>query len=116
MPTWGEIAKEIAAAQVPGKSPDFDSVRRKYLIQLNAYTKRAVILYSTRFVNPGNASPDVLSINDEDLQGLMEVIHGIACKELDLILHSPGGQIDAAEAIVIYLRQKFSHIRVIVPS
>jgi len=30
-------------------------------------------------------------------------------------LHSPGGSIEAAEAIVTYLRSKFAHIRAIVP-
>ncbi len=34
---------------------------------------------------------------------------------LDLILHSPGGSAEAAEAIVSYLRSKFTDIRVIVP-
>lgn len=115
MPTWGGIIGELNA-HPPGLPPQFDATRRKYLIQLHSYTKRAVILYSTKFVSPGNVSPDLLSINDEDLQGLMEVVHGVGCKELDLILHSPGGQIDSAEALVIYLRQKFSDIRVIVPS
>jgi len=36
-------------------------------------------------------------------------------KELDLILHSPGGSPSAAEAIVSYLRSRFDDIRVIVP-
>jgi hypothetical protein len=56
-----------------------------------------------------------VSIVDEDLQGLMEVIHGISEPDLDLILHSPGGSLEAAEALVLYLRSKFTHIRVIVP-
>ena len=34
---------------------------------------------------------------------------------LDLILHSPGGSLEAAEAIVSYLRSRFQTIRVIVP-
>ncbi|MDO9165648.1 MAG: ATP-dependent Clp protease proteolytic subunit, partial [Rhodoferax sp.] len=37
-------------------------------------------------------------------------------KKLDLILHSPGGGIDAAAAMVYYLRSKFEDIRVVVPS
>ena len=45
----------------------------------------------------------------------MEVSHGLHGNELDLILHSPGGSPEAAEAIVSYLRSRFSHIRVIVP-
>ena len=45
----------------------------------------------------------------------MEVSQGLEGDGLDLILHSPGGSPEAAEAIVSYLRSRFSHIRVIVP-
>lgn len=42
---------------------------------------------------------------------------GLLSKEtsLDLILHSPGGNLSAADACVQYLRSKFDHIRVFVP-
>ena len=36
-------------------------------------------------------------------------------KGLDLVLHSPGGSPEAAEAVVNYLRSKFTDIRVIIP-
>ncbi len=45
----------------------------------------------------------------------MEVVHGVDDQNLDLIIHSPGGYITAADAFVQYLRSKFSNIRVIVP-
>lgn len=45
----------------------------------------------------------------------MEVVHGLTGVNLDLILHSPGGRIESAEALVAYLRSKFDNIRVIVP-
>lgn len=35
--------------------------------------------------------------------------------DVDLILHSPGGEPEAAEAVVTYLRSKFRSIRVFVP-
>ena len=46
----------------------------------------------------------------------MEVNAGLEGENLDLILHSPGGSAETAEAIVSYLRSRFSHIRVIVPN
>jgi len=47
---------------------------------------------------------------------LMEVINKLDGKGgLDLLMHSPGGSPDAAEAVVHYLRSKFNDIRVIVP-
>lgn len=45
----------------------------------------------------------------------MEVVHGLKGKSLDLIIHSPGGSLEAAEAFVTYLRTKFRDIRVIIP-
>jgi hypothetical protein len=45
----------------------------------------------------------------------MSTVQGRTSKDLDLILHSPGGSPEAAESIVHYLRQKFDNIRVIVP-
>ena len=36
-------------------------------------------------------------------------------RELDLILTSPGGSPEAAEAIMGYLRSRFDHIRAVVP-
>ena len=116
MPTWGGILKELQATQQPNRPPNFDAVRRKYLVELSQYTQRNVILYATKFASPGPIAPDLLSINDEDLQGLMEVTHGLTNPRLDLILHSPGGSLEAAEALVFYLRSKFSHIRAVVPN
>ncbi|MDP3049705.1 MAG: hypothetical protein Q8N12_09825 [Thermodesulfovibrionales bacterium] len=45
----------------------------------------------------------------------MEVIHGLATQSLDLIVHSPGGSAEVTEALVSYIRTKFTHVRVIVP-
>ena len=116
MPTWSEILNEITGAlqtQGPGA---FDHVRRRYLTTLANQTGRNVILYATKWTQPGVADAGLVSITAEDVQGLMEVVHGLHGRTgLDLILHSPGGSPDAAESIVHYLRSKFSHVRAIVP-
>lgn len=115
MGTWGEILREIGerAKGSPSVSP-FDAVRRKYLESLRDHTKRNVILYATKWTG-GDGKGDT-SIVPEDVQGFMEVVHGLKGDEgLDLVLHSPGGSPEATEAIVSYLRSKFTDIRVIVP-
>jgi hypothetical protein len=117
MPAWNEVLKEFqdSASQRHG-SPDSDGIRRKYLAELYNLTGRNVILYSTRFTIQGpDIPPSLLSIVDEDMNGIMTVVHKLRGKKLDLIIHSPGGSLEAAEAIVEYLRSKFSDIRVIVP-
>ncbi len=116
MPTWGGILQELADSQRGGGSPQFDQVRRKYLVLLHQHTRRAVILYATKWTQPDpNIAPQLVSVIDEDVQALMEVINRVTERNLDLILHSPGGSADAAEGMVMYLRSKFSHIRVVVP-
>jgi ribosomal protein S16 len=56
-------------------------------------------------------------INDEDKAGFMQAAHNVdKAAGLDLILHTPGGSVTAAESIVDYLLKVFNgDIRVIVP-
>lgn len=115
MPTWSELIKELQETQQKHKCVPFDLVRRKYLGLLNKNTKRNTILYATRWTQPTPIDPTLVSITDEDVQGFMEVIHGLRGEKLDLILHSPGGSTEAASALVSYLRSKFTDIRIIVP-
>lgn len=114
MPTWGAILTELQEAGKVGNSPAFDIVRRKYLALLKEKTGRDVILYATNWTSPGVSSSDI-SITEEDIQGFMEVIHGLSGQNLDLILHSPGGSAEVTEALVSYIRTKFNNVRVIVP-
>lgn len=118
MATWGEVEKELLATRTPAGAPDFDRVRRKYLKQLAEYTGRSVIVYETAgFAPKAPVSPDDVSISlDPDVGAFMEVVHGLPREvPIDLILHSPGGTAEAAEAIVEYLRGRFPGLRVIVP-
>jgi hypothetical protein len=117
MPTWSGILNELLQSCQKGNPPDFDGIRRKYLVLLYKHTGRNVILYATKWTQPQiDVIPGpLISIVDEDLQGIMEVIHRLSGPNLDLIMHSPGGSLAAAESLVLYLRSKFKHIRVIVP-
>lgn len=101
------------------KSTDFESpydiVRRKYIKALSEYTKRNTICYYSAFLSKMD-NPDI-SINDKDMNGLMTVIHGLdKDKGLDLIMHSPGGDVAATEALGNYLRNFFGNdIRIFIP-
>jgi hypothetical protein len=123
VPTWGELLKELGGLQKQhavnnqafgGQSP-FDVLRRKYLAALSAHTGRATIVYATAWFENKDVGGDALQIDLSDLQGFMETVSNVSERELDLILHSPGGSAEAAESIVEYLRTRFDHIRVIVP-
>ena len=113
MPLWSDILAELQPS-APNKAPDYDGVRRKYLRMLNRHTNNDVILYATGW-QQREAPASLTTIVDEDIHALMEVTSGLKGPNVDLILHSPGGSPEAAEAIVSYLRSRFSYIRVIVP-
>jgi enoyl-CoA hydratase/carnithine racemase len=57
------------------------------------------------------------SLNDADKNGFMAAIHQMdRSKGLDLLLHTPGGDMAATESIIDYLRLMFgANIRAIVP-
>lgn len=116
MPTWGQILNELKTSKAPaGSGWDFDGVRRKYLKELHEYTKRAVIIYYTSFLESRPVPPADLQISLQDISGFMEAVSNVEEKQLDLIIHSPGGSAEAAESIVTYLRKRFDHIRVFIP-
>ena len=110
MGSWDDVLKNVS-----GTKSQCDYVRGQSLKKLHEYTKRNVIAYYSAFLNkPGCGNED---INDSDMTGFMTCVHGLDCDSgLDLILHTPGGQPEAAESIINYLRIKFNNdIRIIVP-
>ncbi|SDQ01039.1 Serine dehydrogenase proteinase [Mucilaginibacter sp. OK268] len=116
MPNWGEALLEIqqTADENPGQNP-FDIVRRKYLKKINEVTGRNIIAYYSGWLQKPGA-PDA-AINDKDKSGFMLAIHKLdKTQGLDLILHTPGGDLAATESLVDYLYSIFGKdIRVIVP-
>jgi hypothetical protein len=113
MPNWGTILNEVRA-----NGHTTDVIRRRYLKKLNAVTKRNVIIYYSGWLQK-RGQPGLIdfAINDTDKNGLMSVIHGLdRTLGLDLLLHTPGGDMSATESIIDYLRQMFGRdIRAIVP-
>jgi hypothetical protein len=128
MPTWGELLTELAGLREkvqaeasagtlkPGAPAPVDLLRRKYLKRLSAKTGRATITYETAWLggNPDITGEDV-SVGQVDVQGFMEAVSNVSERELDLIIHSPGGSAEAADSVMAYLRTRFDNIRAIVP-
>lgn len=102
MPSWQEILEETSCLPQP-----IDAIRKKYLKLLANTRKRNVIAYYSGWLQgKTNGNP---SITDEDMEGFMNAVHASdRSKGLDLILHTPGGGITAAAAIVRYLRKSFN--------
>lgn len=114
MSSWPDVQSEIKQSGGP-----HDFVRRKYLKELFEYTGRNVIIYYSGWLEKQALIGQGLvgiEINDSDKTGFMSTIHNLDRSiGLDLLLHTPGGDIAACESIVEYLRTMFDDIRVIVP-
>lgn len=120
MPSWNEVLSELqeANAELQKYNQDnspLDKVRRSYIKKLSDLTGRNVICYYSGWLQKPGFSQS--AINDDDKNGFMATIHNLdRTKGLDLILHTPGGDVAATESIVDYLRKMFGDdIRVIVP-
>lgn len=113
MPTRNEIQQETLNAKTAAQ----DEVRRKYIRELSEYTHRDTIIYITAYATNKmvHLPSQAVSVVVDDVQSFMSTLKGLKNDKLDIIIHSPGGSVEAAEQIVNYLRSKYSHIRAIIP-
>lgn len=113
MPSWSEILNQVQRDNKldVGK---LCQLKDQYLVKLAQYRNRNVVVYYSGWMFRRGAEDAF--INDRDINAFMEVVHKLdKTKGLDLVLHTPGGEITAAEHIVNYLHSCFSDIKVIVP-
>jgi hypothetical protein len=115
MPNWNDVLQEINSTKSTATVHQSDIVRRKYLARLAAHTGRTTIAYYSGFLSkPEEGS---VYVNDDDINGLMLCVHGVSkTVGLDILLHTPGGEIAATESFIHYIKQIFGNdIRAIVP-
>ncbi|MCM1130046.1 MAG: hypothetical protein NC211_09280 [Alistipes senegalensis] len=111
MPRWNQILQNIQ------ENGSHDVLRKKILRKIAALTKRNVMLYYSGWLQKPNMGVN-FGIDDGDKNGFM------ACcpkkkdrtKGLDLILHTPGGSVDATESLIDYLYDLYQgDVRAFIP-
>lgn len=110
MPSWNAIFDSVQPTNA------IEEIKKKYFSQLTDLTGRNYVVYFSCWQQkPGVAGQ--FSIDDDDRNGFMNALFGLdKNKGLDLILHTPGGDLAATQSIVDYLYSFFSgDVRVIVP-
>lgn len=114
MPNWKEVLEGIIIETQKGNA-GLDIVRRKYLSEIEKRTGRNTIAYYSSWLIGKN--PRAEALNDRDKNAFMLNIHRLdRSKGLDVILHTPGGDLAATESIVDYLYSMFGNdIRAIIP-
>lgn len=117
MYSWSELLKEAMRHESDdptGWIQFIEGTKRDLLQKLSQKTGRNAILYFSAFLHK---QTNEASINDTDMNAFMECVHGLDQKKgLDLILHTPGGDLAATEQIIYYLRSIFhGDVRAIIP-
>lgn len=101
--------------KLPTKTPLYEAINvaryaRQFLIkEIEKVTDSTLICY---------ISPSPLQIDRTDVLGVVDLLHNITPgTAIDLLLHSPGGNIDAAEKLITLIRKRAgtAPVRVIVP-
>lgn len=113
MANWSEILDKVNTYQDSiGK---LNELRQEYLDKINAITRRNIISYYSGWLK--NSCAPNTNINDNDINALMNAVNKLdRTKGLDLIIHTPGGDIAATESIVNYLQSVFpKNVRAVVP-
>ncbi len=115
MSSWSQVLTEIQEEIKIGNNNALDTVRRKHLANLHSYRNRNLICYYSGWLQKPNLKG--VEIDDNDKNAFMTAIHNLdRSKGLDLILHTPGGQVAATESLVDYLRKMFgTNIEVFIP-
>jgi ClpP class serine protease len=110
MSSWNEIFESIQPMNT------LEKVKKEIFNEYISYTNRNIVVYYSCWQQkPGIPGP--FSIDDDDRNGFINALYNLdKVKGLDLILHTPGGDMAATQSIVEYIYKFFSgDIRVIIP-
>ncbi len=112
MYSWCELLNESQTQRNPqnpnGGVQFLMNKKSEFIKNLSEYTGRNTILYFSAFLHK---SANNANINDLDINAFMANVHKLdKTKGLDLILHTPGGDLSATEQIIYYLKSYFGNL------
>lgn len=113
MASWSEILTEVEQSKT---ALDVLQCKMDDLLKSIANkTGRNIITYYSSWLTKPQA--ENVDINDSDMNAFMQAVYRLdKSKGVDLILHTPGGNVTAAENIVSYLHSIFGNdVRAIIP-
>ena len=82
-------------------------LRQLLISDIEDETGRELVVYFARMDQP---------IVETDADDLSEMFGGVESKNIDVLIHTPGGSVDAIEKIVTVLQNRADDYRIIVPS
>lgn len=116
--TWAAILEEFdAEGRIKSEKAHWARVLTRKITRLTEMTGRPLIIYGSACTASGKqVLPQYLQIDQSDKLPFIDLTQRIKIRKVDVILHSPGGFVEAAEGIVDLLRRRFDDVRFIVPA
>lgn len=109
---------EALKQEASGQQLNLYELRQKCYKDIEALRGRPLLVYSVKFPLPPSPIPFTppISIDLADIDGFSDLVNSIdGKKEVDILLHSPGGSPEATERIVDILRSSFDNITFLIP-
>jgi hypothetical protein len=102
----------------PRQLNELHQLRLDVYEEIQQLRKRPILVYASNFTsNLGPNAINISGIRHDDVYGFTDLLSNVptSVKEVDIIIHSPGGQADTTERIVSILRNRFEKIHFLVP-
>jgi len=115
---WHEYVQSLAdpAGNVQLNGEGLRDLRYACYKDIQALRGRPLLVYAVNF--PSQLPPNApISIDLSDVDGFTDLINSVdsSVREVDVLIHSPGGVPDATERIVRLLRARFDEVHFLVP-
>ena len=111
MASWSEVTQQVETLKAQGftELAALSRLRQESICHLAEYRDRNVICYYSGWLQLADPMA-ATAISDDDTNGFMNALHGLKkSKGLDLVLHTPGGDLAATQSLVGYLMDFFDH-------
>jgi hypothetical protein len=117
---WHDFLLEIQKSK---KEINPLELRKACYKDIEGYRKTPLLIYATKFLGqlPKDEKGRTIEIPNfidvEDVDGFTDMVNSVdkKVKEIDVLVHSPGGRPDATERIVAILRNRFDKVNFLIP-
>ena len=117
MPNWFDLLVELEHLEPEKQGAFIANKSCEVIAKIAQLYGRNVLYYASGFLQKPQVAGHFTSVDMEDINGFMTGVHGHDFSQgLLLILHTPGGLVEAAQTVIDYLRSEYTDIDVLVPT
>jgi len=117
VPIFQQLLNELAKLPPDQQVGYINRFRTEQVKEIAALTGRGLLVYAADFKKSLPPQFGITnSITWEDKTCFADLVDGFDSKQVDVLIHSPGGSVEATESLVALLRDNFDEVRFFVPN